>query len=253
MNKTLLTYLVFTSAYSVHAGVVTNTTCTYDPPSGAPISVSNPTACASQPLAGLPTSLQATANVSYSLTLPTAASNVFYSKISALALGNYPGDSFSRQISGSNFSNATISVDLTFYTLGPVQTGSVEYFSQLDSLAAESNSGLSSAKVNLAIGNLSGACQGTPVSASCTGAFRSNAQTTNNIYPFTLGQTFISHEDVSVAGVSAVAENTSFGFELLDANGNVVPLYLAPEPGSLGLLACGVAISLFGLGRKRRA
>jgi hypothetical protein len=149
--------------------------------------------------------------------------------------------------------NASVTIDYLFTTAGPVRPGII----QLNQSGVSSVSFVAgpdrpiSQGANISVGPLSQTCSaGSDPFASCSGSLI-NPMTRflpTTTLPFTLGQNFQFHEDVTL-GVDSFGdfniENgstlTNFTFTLFEADG-VTPVQIAlaaPEPRTLPLLGCG--------------
>jgi hypothetical protein len=94
---------------------------------------------------------------------------------------------------------------------------------------------------------------------SCTGSLGGNGQP-NLTMPITLGQSFALHMDLLNEAFSTELNGSASGggtlqlaFRVVDANGNPVQVYFAPEPGSIMLVGCGIAAALLFRRRKNNA
>jgi hypothetical protein len=246
-------FLVLASPlYMVADGVVTNNTCTLtDLPRSGPPAVISQTGIDNCLI--IPNGQHGRASASTSVTLHLPVSGQAATPIGAsVLLGASANPIQFGPVQEYGDAVASVTIDYLFTTAGPVRAG----FIQLNQPSESSVSFVPGPdrpilqRANIAVGPLSQTCPGSYPYATCSGSLTDPMTRflPTTTLPFTLGQNFPFHEDVTL-GVDSfqdIIENgstlTNFTFTLFEADG-VTPVEIAlatPEPGSQMLSACGL-------------
>jgi hypothetical protein len=147
----------------------------------------------------------------------------------------------------------------TLYTTGPVRPGFILVGESVD--VTFSNDPAYPNDVAIAVGSLSETCSAPPGPIGpCSGLLGSQNGNPHRILPFTLGEpfTFSIGIDINAQGFPSTVfsgNGTSsgyFSFSLFEADGTtIVPMYLAPEPGTWTLCGlCGFSLLFYRRFRK---
>lgn len=224
------------------ATVVTNTMCT----ATGFASVSNPTSCS------IATNVAPSANTHASispgsLTVTTAGVNSGFGPSQVQAIPMLPGPNGPATNASAS---ATGSLLAELATAGPVRPGFIDISESVE--LGDGLGGPSVGTADVAIGSLNTACTAIggalPASADCSGALGAiNGTGPPQKFAFTLGQTFLFSEDISlfgslnsndlsIDGNSSANGSLLVSFSFVDANGAPVEVYAVPEPSSLAML-----------------